>query len=383
MPDIFVLADDLSGAAEIGGLAHMHGLSVRIVFSLDDLSGFHEQVIILDTNSRNLTPAEAGKKLSVLLSGSFTANAGLVYKKIDSVLRGPIVTEIKFLARASGKKFSCMVPANPSKNRIIQSGKYYIDNVPVSKTAFKNDPHYPRLSDDVSELVTDNTGEIVTGNDLKNMVSGRILVPDIESADDIRSFLQLVNVDDVLMAGGVDFFNEILNLVPATNKRISDKFINNLHHSHFIIGSNAPEAIHTINSLIHRGFVISRMPLTALTEEPEYNSWIKKINNAVKNGSQIVLTVPEKHIDNRYLLTKLTDRLTDAAIEVAGLAKKGSWLFVEGGETASFFCRKIGWTSFSISHAWPEGAVLLATKNPDIQIVVKPGSYRWPNELLS
>lgn len=96
-PKIFVLADDLTGAAEIGGIAFMHGLSVRIAFELNETGLYPEDVIIIDSNSRSLAPEQAFQKVSGIVADLDFSIYHLVFKKVDSILRGPVVSEIKAL----------------------------------------------------------------------------------------------------------------------------------------------------------------------------------------------------------------------------------------------------------------------------------------------
>ena len=63
-PRIFVLADDLSGAAEIGGKAFNFGLSVRLLTEGNRLKEYSDDVVIVDARLgllwRSRTRAGAG-----------------------------------------------------------------------------------------------------------------------------------------------------------------------------------------------------------------------------------------------------------------------------------------------------------------------------------
>ena len=88
MPEILVIADDFTGAAEIGGIAHLFGLSVSIMKEWSDLARHKEDVIIIDTNTtaETVTIASADAALIATWAGTepvalFTAaqSAGTVY----------------------------------------------------------------------------------------------------------------------------------------------------------------------------------------------------------------------------------------------------------------------------------------------------------------
>ena len=91
---IIVIADDLSGAAELANAAVAAGFSAEVqrcatappVFP----SGSASEVICLDSDSRSLTP-ESWRKVGQIALHVAAIRPALVYKKCDSVfLRGPI-----------------------------------------------------------------------------------------------------------------------------------------------------------------------------------------------------------------------------------------------------------------------------------------------------
>ncbi len=59
MPKILVIADDFTGAAEIGGIAHLFGLSVKMQTGLSGPGDTTEDVVVIDTNTRSFSPEKA------------------------------------------------------------------------------------------------------------------------------------------------------------------------------------------------------------------------------------------------------------------------------------------------------------------------------------
>ena len=80
---IVVIADDITGAAEIGGIALRYGFDVLLSDELDD-AGNHE-VIVIYTNTRSMTESEAAQIMGKLTSKSMQLKPSLFYKKTDSV----------------------------------------------------------------------------------------------------------------------------------------------------------------------------------------------------------------------------------------------------------------------------------------------------------
>src|SRR5690606_17625476 len=97
---IGVIADDLSGAAEIGAVGLRHGLSAEIVVG-GQPSG-HADIVCVDTDSRSRTSEEAAQRVTAAARLLKDAGADWIYKKVDSVLRGHVVVEIDALMAALG-----------------------------------------------------------------------------------------------------------------------------------------------------------------------------------------------------------------------------------------------------------------------------------------
>src|ERR1035437_1401499 len=95
---IGVIADDLTGAAELGAIGLRHGLRAEIVRS-GKPSGAADLVCV-DTDSRACAPAEAAKRAAAAAKLLRAAGAKWIYKKVDSVLRGQVTAEVEHGLRA-------------------------------------------------------------------------------------------------------------------------------------------------------------------------------------------------------------------------------------------------------------------------------------------
>src|SRR6476620_3418690 len=96
MDALRVLADDLTGACDVGAellpgpagvVVHPSGESPRPEMR-------PATVCVRNTQSRTLPPAEAARRVGAALADVGSGWAGLVLKKIDTGLRGPLGAEI-------------------------------------------------------------------------------------------------------------------------------------------------------------------------------------------------------------------------------------------------------------------------------------------------
>ena len=146
---IIVLADDFSGAAEIGGIAGGYGLSVEILLKQDSLTD--ADLLVIDSNTRSLTEVEAVRIVSLLSRQIMHQAAEWLFIKIDSVLRGHITAELQAISVILNRKGVLIAPANPSQGRILTAGTYTIDGIPLNRTALAADPDFPRRSAKIRE----------------------------------------------------------------------------------------------------------------------------------------------------------------------------------------------------------------------------------------
>jgi len=110
---IVVIADDLSGAAELANVALQAGLSADVQLQFDATSDADVVCISTDTRSRDVL--EAAATVEAVTRAVMTASPDFLYKKCDSLLRGWVAEEACAVARVLGRTRILLVPANPSR----------------------------------------------------------------------------------------------------------------------------------------------------------------------------------------------------------------------------------------------------------------------------
>ncbi|MCX6622173.1 MAG: hypothetical protein NTY38_14115, partial [Acidobacteria bacterium] len=135
---MIAIADDLTGSAEIGGIAWRYGLASSI--AMGPVPEARSGLCVVDTESRELEPRAAAERIREAARG---CGRPVFFKKIDSALRGPVVAEIAAAMYVLKLPRALIVAANPSLGRTIQDGVYRIGGVPIAETEFRNDPDYP------------------------------------------------------------------------------------------------------------------------------------------------------------------------------------------------------------------------------------------------
>ena len=203
-----VIADDLTGAAELAGIGLQSGLNVEI---RNEFSGYSAaDLLVLNTSSRILKKDTAFVQVRKATEYAITLNPRWIFKKTDSVLRGNILPEIKAILDVTGLKRSLLIPANPGLNRTIIARKYFINDTEIMETSFAQDPDYPCASSDVIQLLGEY--ENLTTMYLKEketLPMTGVIIGEIKDKKSIKYWAEQVSSKDV-PAGAAEFFSMLL-----------------------------------------------------------------------------------------------------------------------------------------------------------------------------
>ena len=101
------------------------------------------EVVAVDTQSRAAAPAAAYAAVHQTVERLEEAGATIVYKKIDSTLRGPLGAELDAALDACGLPLAVVCPAFPAQGRTLIDGVLLVDGVPVAQGAAGHDPITP------------------------------------------------------------------------------------------------------------------------------------------------------------------------------------------------------------------------------------------------
>ena len=77
----------------------------------------------------------------------------MLYKTVDSTLRGHVTAELEACFKASGRKTLVFAPAFPAAGRTTVGGIQLVDGVPVSETVYSLDPVHPARQSALAALV--------------------------------------------------------------------------------------------------------------------------------------------------------------------------------------------------------------------------------------
>jgi D-threonate/D-erythronate kinase len=363
---IIVLADDLSGAAELAGVACTLGHAAEVQRQYEPAS--KAEVIAIDSDSRNLTGPLAAQRVQKLAQQISASQPAWIFKKVDSVLRGHPRAEIEALLAATQHSRAILIPANPSRGRIIDGGRYLIDGIPLDQTPLARDSDYPRRSASVLTLLGEGRLPIHHLKPDGPSLRAGIAVPDVRDMHDLQRRAAEVDAN-TLAAGAADFFTAILERRLGVRPR-PDATIGPLASTPALLvcGSRVswPQRERECRTM---GASIATLAddEQAIARFRGGRVMLLGIGGAVAPGAQ-----------GSALLRELADRVA-YVLEQMSVAT----LLVEGGATAEAVAERMGWSLFSACAPGPAGVGILQpiTDTPAPRVLMKPGSYPWPNEI--
>jgi uncharacterized protein YgbK (DUF1537 family) len=143
---VLIVADDLTGAMDAAGPFAQDGKATWVV--ADALACEAQQVaradvVSLNTASRHLPAAQAARNVAQCAQRFAARDFDVVFKKIDSTLRGNVVAETLSLMRACGRDSALVAPSFPGQKRTMLGGVVHVDSVSLEKTGFARDALSP------------------------------------------------------------------------------------------------------------------------------------------------------------------------------------------------------------------------------------------------
>jgi uncharacterized protein YgbK (DUF1537 family) len=366
---IVVLADDLSGAAELAGAALARGFTAEVQTQFEPATP--AEVVCVDTDTRSLSAAEAARIAGETAASVAAAHPAWLYKKCDSVLRGHVLAELRAIQSVIGRSRTVLLSANPSRGRVIRGGNYFIHGQPLHETAFARDPEHPRRTSRVTELL---------GGDLAG-----VNTPDAETTADLERLAATVGAD-ALPVGGVEFFAALLrwHAAPAGTRTIFREedmppSFSGAGATLMICGSAAAWAKGRREQAETRGWNVEAMPhnlLNNCASSSAYDGWAERIALGLSSGRNVLAAIGSGALlPDPARLAQTLASATAAALRRARPAK----ICAEGGATAAAVARALGWTRFNVGRELAGGVVELrpvAEHAP--RFIIKVGSYDWP-----
>ena len=382
-----VIADDLTGAAELGAIGLRLGLRAEILLRpFNSARPFHPRpgLLCLDTDSRSCSAAEASRRAAAAARFLRKAGATFIYKKTDSVLRGQVTAEIQSIMGALQLEAALLVPANPSLGRTIRNGHYFIHGRPIDKTDFSRDPVHPRNSSLVTELLSKpKSRRIFICNPHEALPPSGITIGNATTPDHLQQWASQAS-PRILAAGGAEFFAALLHHGANLRKHGAAAgkpcALSERTPQFFVCGSTSQSTQQFIAAQRKLGTPLFSLPPELARSSVLTGSRVRQIATAaiaaLRSSPRILLHVGLPLLRHPAVAKNLSVQLVRIAALVLKRAPVGH-VFVEGGATAVELVRAMRVRRLMVLNELAPGVATLAVDSK-LLLTMKPGSYRWP-----
>lgn len=208
MTRLLMIADDFTGALDTGVQFAARGARTCVVTDPEyDFSraGGEIQVLVLDAETRHLTPEAAYGVVRRAVEGALAAGFTHIYKKTDSALRGNVGAELAAVLDGAGAESLAFAPALPKMDRVTRGGVHYISGVPVAESVFGQDPFEPVTASGVREIIGAQSEKAVVLHGLGETEAERrpgVQVYDAETGDDLMEIGRRLGQEELRLCAG-------------------------------------------------------------------------------------------------------------------------------------------------------------------------------------
>lgn len=206
MLKLLMIADDSTGALDSSIQFASRNIPVRVYLRPSEEWDRSAEVLVINTDSRHLPGKEAGELVRREVERGRREGARILFKKIDSALRGNLGSELAAMLSAEGGERLYLMPAYPAGGRTTRDGVQLWNGVPIAETVYGRDPFEPVHCSRVAGAVALQTdlpvAEVPAGRPAPRKGAG-IFVLDASSDEELRGRCrELLDGPAPLLLGG-------------------------------------------------------------------------------------------------------------------------------------------------------------------------------------
>ncbi|MBD3171370.1 hypothetical protein GF326_02755 [Candidatus Bathyarchaeota archaeon] len=367
---IAVIADDLTGALDTGVQFKQWGYEAKLVENPDNPKA---QAVIINTDTRNKTRDEAYQ--IVYNIAEQLREYDIIYKKIDSTLRGNPGAEMEAILDATGEKQAILTPAYPPTMRSVKQGHLYIGEDALTETEYIQE-HREKTSYIPEILDIDTETHIQTNPD--NIMKNGIIIIDSDTEKDLQ---KIAANHTRILAGSAGLADALCHTLRDPPPVMT------------VIGSTRSETRNQAEQL-HRRLDVAIIPLNTLKtlgQTPQYET-IQRARRALKQRRDLIITsAPSRRVveqtwgeakrldlSQKEIETRITMTLAQITEEL--LKNELSGIIITGGATAQAITRQLKTKEITIlDEVQPGVPVIRLDETP---AVTKAGGFGQPDTLI-
>ncbi len=411
---IYVIADDLTGANDTGVQFTKKGYNA-IVSVLDEQSTIiipdNLDVFVMDTETRELESKTARKILKSILEKININKKDVVYKKVDSTLRGNMGDEIEEIMIILNRDICIFSPSYPSYQRITVGGYLLVQQKPLGLSEYSSNHLDQEENSFIPFLLKKQTDFPVGQIDLKDVVKGqetilskinelsqkgnKIIVIDSTNEEHLKDiFASGLKFDGpVLFSGSAGLANHFPN-INNKHEALKIKIEDNKSPVIVVAGSRNSIMEDQVNYLKNRlNFTELKIDLEHVFSDKDriLDNYAAEGIKAIKGNRDLVIHTNaiynEEKLINKKLMLKYNIGFRELEIEIKNflgeltskIIKNSASrnLVLTGGDIALGVCKELGISNLNVIDELLPGIPLAIAnyKNYNLNIVTKAGGF--------
>lgn len=415
-----LIADDLTGGADAGAQFAKRGLKTLLAPLCgkgDPLAARPMQdILVINTITRGLPPAEAFDILTNLLKNFDSKQFPILYKKIDSTLRGNIGSEINAILQETNLPLCFLAPSYPEQGRALVGGIMIVRERPLAFTEAARDAASPVQESHIGKLLAKQTSLSIGMIDLTHVASGkealrrvvereqrvgrRIIAFDAVSRQDLATIAEVaLSMETVpLLAGSAGLAGEVARILVPVQVSIGLEKQRTFQHV-LIIGGSASAVTHAqLQQLQAAGFPCFELPRELVSGNDKWGAkgrrkLVRLLGSALAGGSAIFRTFTERWTSNGndgdteipQRITRAMAGITLAALQEAGIAASDLAMILTGGDTALGVLQLLDYDGIELKEELLEGIVWGSLRGGlwnGLTVVTKAGAFGKEDALV-
>lgn len=387
-----IIADDLTGAMDSSSHFASQGLSTLVILGPSFPST--ADVTVINTDSRDDEANTARDKVKQAVRG---LRGRVVYKKIDSTLRGNIGVELEAAMEELACDKAIVAPAFPAMGRTTVAGTLLVNGVSVSQTQFAHDPISPVKESHIPSLLEQSTRRRVGYVTVDHIDAGPeslyrkisrmpqdILVCDVTAQSHLTCIVQAITLakGNWLLCGSGGLARELhffLTKVPRASRTTPSNLASGLPL--VVVGSrNQVTANQLLKVRDELGLPILNLEVEYLNQEDALTRGVEyimeKANRLLDQGRGLALssTFSQYVPDLRYSIAAVMAEVVARILA----SRKFAGLFLSGGDTAVEVCHRLSVSAISVRGEVEPGipaGELIGGQGHGMRVVTKAGGF--------
>jgi D-threonate/D-erythronate kinase len=344
-PRVLIVADDLTGAMDSAGPFAAIGVETWVVavpMQCDPAAIAGARVVSVNTDSRHLPAVQAATRVRDIVLRLGPEAFDIVVKKIDSTLRGNVVSETLALLEASGRRRAVIAPAFPAQGRTVKNGVVHVNGVPLAETAFARDALSPPPLAPLQKVFAEARPGLAVaiagaGDDVNSDSNIRIWIADGATNADLAVTVSAIHDQfrEVLLAGSAGITKPLARACfSATGSQAAPEQLTGTIV--FAVGSRAVQSAEQVESLM-------REPGSRMLRAPNGRLLQKEFPTARNLVLKATADDAGKEGDAQQVAADLARNAIDAARSTHAQA-----LVATGGDTAIAILTATGYPALQV-----------------------------------